>query len=713
MEEIQREQLYHLLPSIYRMRDKAQGEPLRALMNALESELRLVEEDINALYDNWFIETCDEWAIPYLAGHVGAYSPDETGKLFPSQRRQVANTIGYRRRKGLKAILEHVLEDVTGWYVHCVEYDQLLASTQHIANPVQAKGRLASLRLTNELALLNGPFETTAHTIDVRNREHVKLEDAPDRARQGKYRPGNLGVFVWRLRSYPMKVVPARAVTHVSGHALAPGCFTFDPLGRDLPLFNQPQAIDMLSSPVESANLPVPISRFALAKDLEDYREQQPPQSEERLFEEEDPLYNSVYYGPDRALCVLLNGAPLPPDTIISADLSQWNLPPASTWGRENRIAIDVALGRLRFLDASSLKESETVAVNYCYGFSTDLGGGPYTRSSPATTGERYRINVLQGGKVSTLQQALAMWDDYCRAWEKQHQGLDTLQANRPRGTIHIVDNGRYSENELVINLPKKSDLVIESTAGVRPLLESTLRINSEHGNTHLRFNGLLIHGKVLIDGGLNLEIEHSTLMPYGLETSSSDSATQIAIDHSIVGPIQLRNRQGTLTIKDSIIDHGAGAAIIALHPEGEEGAIVSLERVTVFGRVQAQELRLALNVLFTAPVVIRDQQHGLVSSCYVPAHSHTPRRERSLSPSAEQPEDEQIVPLFTSTSYGDAAYAQLATHCSPRIRRGADNGSEMGAFNSLRQAQRQDNIARTLDEYLPFGLTAEVFYMT
>src|SRR5260221_9757902 len=26
-------------------------------------------------------------------------------------------------------------------------------------------------------------------------------------------------------------------------------------------------------------------------------------------------------------------------------------------------------------------------------------------------------------------------------------------------------------------------------------------------------------------------------------------------------------------------------------------------------------------------------------------------------------------------------------------------------SFNSLRQAQRQDNIARTLDEYLPFGL--------
>lgn len=712
MEELQREQLYNLLPSIYRIRDKAQGEPLRALMQALEGEARLVEEDIDALYDNWFIETCDEWTIPYIAGHVGATGPHETEKLFPSQRRQVANTIGYRRRKGLRAILEHVLADVSGWYVHCVEYDHLLASTHHLANALKTKGRLASLRQTGTLALLNGPFETTAHSIDVRNIGHQSPEDPADRALQGKYRPGNLGIFVWRLRSYPMRVVPARAIIHNRRHQPAPGCFTFDPLGRDIPLFNQPEAVDTLTSPVEPVHLPMPLDRFTLAQDLETYRAQQYTQSAESLFEEEDPLYNSLYYGPERALCVLLNDAPLPPSTIISADLSQWNLPPASTWGSESRVAIDVALGRLRFLNASFLDGNAMVAVNYCYGFSADLGGGPYTRSRNATSGDRYRINVIQGGKVSTLQQALSAWDEYCRTWEEQRD-RHLPRIDRPRGTIHIVDNGSYAEHELVITLPKTSDLVIEATDGVRPVIESTLRIKSEHGNTHLCFKGLLIHGKVLIDGSVNLEIEHCTLMPYGLETHSSSGVTQIAIEHSIVGPVQVHNRQGTLAISDSIVDHAADTAIVARHPESEHGVIVSLERVTVFGRVEVQELRLALNVLFTEPVVVRDRQHGLVSSSYVPAHSQTPRRERSLSPSAELPEDEQIVPQFTSTRYGDAAYAQLATHCSPRIRRGADNGSEIGALNSLRQAQRQDNLARTLDEYLPFGLTAGVFYMT
>jgi hypothetical protein len=58
MEERQKERLYNLLPTIYRIRDTLQGEPLRALMDALESEFRIVEQDIDALYDNWFIGNC-------------------------------------------------------------------------------------------------------------------------------------------------------------------------------------------------------------------------------------------------------------------------------------------------------------------------------------------------------------------------------------------------------------------------------------------------------------------------------------------------------------------------------------------------------------------------------------------------------------------------------------------------------------------------------
>jgi hypothetical protein len=60
------ERLYALLPAIYRLRDAAQGEQLRALLAIIESELRSIRGDMEALYENWFIETCEDWVVPYI-----------------------------------------------------------------------------------------------------------------------------------------------------------------------------------------------------------------------------------------------------------------------------------------------------------------------------------------------------------------------------------------------------------------------------------------------------------------------------------------------------------------------------------------------------------------------------------------------------------------------------------------------------------------------
>ena len=777
MDEARRERLYNLLPTIYRIRDTSQGEPLRALLNALESEFRIVEADIEALYDNWFIETCDDWVIPYIADQLGIYNDDDTRKLFSSQRRQVANTIGYRRRKGIAAILEHVLQDVTGWHTRLIEYGQLLSSSQHLGNIAGDRGRFADLRQATELALLGGPFETTAHTIDIHSTIDIQSSDSavepPSRGLQGKYQPNNVGVFVWRLQSYPMNMVPARAITREGERQLPLGCFTFDPLGRSLPLWNQPQTFTVLTRRVDATNLPGLISRIAFANDLEDYRKQHLAllgEEERDLFTEDDFLHNSAYYGPERSLCIILKGDSVLPAAVVSADLSQWNLPPAGSYGEhESMVAIDVALGRMRFFAKEPLAAGD-VEVNYCYGFSGDLGGGPYTRILPLSPAPRYRINVLRGGKaaslpdastqedlatpgedstsinVGTLRDALKQWESYCHAWEQNHQGVDASLMDRPRATIQIVDNGVYDEGHLIVKLPKDSDLVIEATNGMRPVITGPLTVNSDHASASLQLNGLLMEGKLDINDNLNLEIAHCTLMPHGLAARQSSALAgllQISIDHSIVGPIQLEHQLGELTITDSIIDHASGYAIDTLHTESERGPVVRLERVTIFGKVQVHKLQLAQDVIFTQPVEVR-QRAGLVSCSYVPPHSHTPHRDRcqpqigpgsigaDLSSTSPMPgsigadlsgtspiyrlgmEDEsQVYPFFSSTRYGDAAYAQLAINCSPSIRRGASNGSEMGAFNSLQAAQRQDNIIQALNEYLPFGLAADVFYVT
>ena len=110
------ERLYALLPAIHRARDAAQGEPLRALLGILETQLQAVEDDIQGLYDNWFIETCDDWVVPYigdLLGVKGLRAVPGTASYNP--RALVANTLRLRRRKGTLGALQEVARDCTGW----------------------------------------------------------------------------------------------------------------------------------------------------------------------------------------------------------------------------------------------------------------------------------------------------------------------------------------------------------------------------------------------------------------------------------------------------------------------------------------------------------------------------------------------------------------------------------------------------------------------
>ena len=121
------DQLFELLPAIYRIRDEAQGHPLRDLLRVVNDQAQIVADDISQLYDNWFIETCDEWVAPYIGDLLGVRPLNPVSAKIFSQRAWVANTLGYRRRKGTVAVLEQLARDVTGWPAKAVEFFQLLA----------------------------------------------------------------------------------------------------------------------------------------------------------------------------------------------------------------------------------------------------------------------------------------------------------------------------------------------------------------------------------------------------------------------------------------------------------------------------------------------------------------------------------------------------------------------------------------------------------
>jgi len=213
------ERLYDLLPAVHRIRDGEAGEALRALLSVIESELETIEGDIEGLYDNWFIETCDSWVIPYI-GDLVANRP--LHEVTRPPRADVAKTISYRRRKATVPMLAELANDVTGWEAHVVEFFELLAWTQNVnhvrfrlsPNPLPFDGvpparlnptsvnRVGTVNFRHHdlLDRVDGPFDELAHTIDVR----------PPDLHRDRYNIRKVGVYLWRLPSYEMEsVTPA------------------------------------------------------------------------------------------------------------------------------------------------------------------------------------------------------------------------------------------------------------------------------------------------------------------------------------------------------------------------------------------------------------------------------------------------------------------------------------------------------------------------
>ena len=267
--------------------------------------------------------------------------------------------------------------------------------------------------------------------------------------------------------------------------------------------------------------------------------------------------------------------------------------------------------------------------------------------------------------------------------------------------------------------------------------------------------NGIVFEGYVHVVGDLGkLRLLHSTLVPgRQLDGDGNPISTDASV---IVEPadgsgerinLQLRVEAafaivGQLTVPET----AAGIWLLDCIVQGIEPAALSdstgafaaplvVERSTLIGRVQVKSLQ-ASEAIFASTVTARRTQNGCVRFSYVAPGSVTPRRFRCqpdvaiadaiaaaieidplLSLAAQQQigQDVQsrVVPSFSTTRYGQPAFAQLLLSSPVEIRTGAEDGSEMGAFCHLKQPQRESNLKIRLQEYLPFGLELAVVYIT
>jgi len=703
------DRLYDLLPSVYRQRDAELGSPLRDLLRVIAREVGVVEDDIAQVYESWFIETCPDWAVPYLGDLIGyrpvhpagaaedARSPagrERNKVLIP--RREVANTLRYRRRKGTLALLELLARDVAGWPARAVELYRLVGFTQSLNHLRLRRGRTVDLHRGTELDRLGSPFDRLAHTVDVRRLSSHRTPGRPNL-------PG-VALFLWRLRPFSVTRTPAFCAERSARHH-----FTFSVLGHDAPLFVRPEPETDPTQIAEELNVPVPIARRALETRTADY------------------------YGPGKSMEIWVGEpreggseeiVPVPIEEVVAADLSGWHYTP-----KKGRIAVDPELGRIAFPPRHS--PDHGVWVSYQYGFSAALGGGEYDRrlSQPA---DAVVLEVGEGRELTTIGQA-----------------LERIQEYKPRpAVIELTDSAVYAE-QLQIHLDPNQTLQIRAARRKRPVIRlpelrvsqaDSLTIRGEAGS-EITFDGLLITGRgVQIRGELAaVTLRHTTLVP-GWELGSDCSPvspsepslelydlsdTRVVIERSILGFVEVNQDEVatdpvTLRISDSIVDATRRESVAVGGPDGGPAhARLTVLRSTIFGKVLVHALELGENSIFEGTLRVARSQIGCLRfSSYVPG-SRTPRRygcqpdlaEAAVSDAEKPYERRRVRPRFRSVRYGSPSYARLSDGCAEEIRRGADDESEMGVYHDLFEPQRAQSLRVRLDEHTPAGVDAGLIF--
>ena len=172
------DQLFALLPAVYRTRDAANGGQLQALFAVMAAQSGIVEDNIQQLYDDQFIETCAPWVIPYIGDLIGYNSIYEVASASSDSRAEVANTIGYRRRKGTLLALEQLSMDVSGRAAVVVEEFRRLITTESMRHVRPRHDATVNLRGGRALDRLGTAFDVSSRTIDVR-RIAPRVRDSP------------------------------------------------------------------------------------------------------------------------------------------------------------------------------------------------------------------------------------------------------------------------------------------------------------------------------------------------------------------------------------------------------------------------------------------------------------------------------------------------------------------------------------------------------
>ena len=748
--------LYTRLPEIYRIRDQTIREeqrlakgPLQAYIEIFEAAFDAVHANIEALYDDLFIETAADWVIPYIGDLLGTSHLSGEPRTL---RADVADTVALRRRKGTLGAIELLTYDLTGWGVRCVELRENLLWHQHLNHQrpdaggrpplggpgvtlrMPVRGGSVTLRDPAILSFRGTPFDPFGYAPDVKP------------ALQGAIHHNlpNLAIFLWRLQPYTVRLSePAtRAIQAIAAPpaGAAPFVVRFDAfqIDRAVQLFN-----------VRRDTAARPTSREPVSLTLPD--EAPGPIPPPRLTDDTPAGHPAAYV----EVLSQLVGKEAPALQIFvpaaqfggavwqfrGANLCAWE----TGLGRpvaDREIVIDPTIGRLA-VGVSSQAEAQALRdalrLSFTYGAAGPVGAHPIPRE-PASSlfpDEQPEVReVRRSTSPNDLRDKLA----------DLHTAAQAVVVEIKDSFVHDLDIGAVVGANAA-NLRLANSLVIRAAGDERPVVRllRPLRFrpfDPARGDLGVRLEGLFItrhanfpDGEPLIARAAvdALEIVDCTLDPgryrgrdgtpagsalaslrltedHGFTTDAErlafDQTPRIALRRSVAGPLRI-DTSYNLTVEDSIIDAGRGVSdapgnVFAVggttNAATTWGPPTEVAGATFFGRTRVRRME-GEGGIWVHALEVEDNQHGCIRfSYFAGVGDRLPQNHACVS-------GQEALLRFVSEVFGDAAYGQLAHSTDFRVRERGPADDEMGAYGFLRQAHRWRNLQIRYREFMPLGV--------
>ncbi len=655
---------------------------LDLLLAGVDEQRDLLAADIDTLWDDLYIESCADWAVPYIGALVGL-PPD-------AERLEVAYAIALRRRKGTPAALEDFAEVVTSLTARVLEGWQVTTWAQRLGHPPPP--RLASISLTDSSRFRIGtPFDRVRHSFTP----------------SGPYDPRAATAVVW-----PWQVSTFRALE--AAPRPEPRRFALHPLAAEAPLYLKPQAGrnaaerangairartgDELDAParatyrvIEALAAPGQIAYGASwavdpAHPLAQTPEPQHPVLLELTLDGTAIPWTKLRFGS------LPSGAPAP-------------APPTAT-----QALVDVARGQVEL--GSGL--SGTLRATWNRPLTSGLG--PLASVLDGDPSARVIVTVNPAAVAGPLV-ANTLADAIAKG-EAASAGLDPEDSTpgRPDVEIRLLTSDRLAAPPAQSFTPTLPRWRIVAPRAITPTVVGDLSLDL--AGCCLALEGFYLTGDLVLGKGLDgARLAFVTMDPVAgrmVRIAHDAWGTEFSARRSILGAIRAELGARPLTLEDSIVDafgatlrtcgdSAGGTLRDAVAAQVRFAPALVASGVTFAGPVHTESVDAA-DCIFGDGVEAVQQQEGCLRHCYLgPDLSTPPSRPTAYRCGPFPP------PTYASIGFEASGYYALDLEREQPLLFAASDGGEVGSANQLRRGARLERLRRRVHEFVPLGLRAGI----